>query len=94
MVYIYNILITEDSRHKVDKHGTDEWWVKSVLPEDGDGASPRNIVFKSADTADGPRDYIEDSRLLGCDAEEVNGSPLKMTALHSFKTSGTVHPMA
>jgi hypothetical protein len=37
---------------------------------------------------------IEGSRLLGCDTEEVNGSSLKMKALYSFKTSGTVHPMA
>jgi hypothetical protein len=39
----------------LEKHGTDQQYVKSVLPEDGDGASPRNIVFKPVDVADGPR---------------------------------------
>jgi hypothetical protein len=28
---------------------------KSVLPEDGDGASPRNVVFKRVDAAVRPR---------------------------------------
>jgi hypothetical protein len=37
---------------QVEKHGTDELYVKSVLPEDGDGASPRNVVFKRADAAE------------------------------------------
>jgi hypothetical protein len=27
----------------------------SVLPEDGDGTSPRNVVFKPVKTADRPR---------------------------------------
>jgi hypothetical protein len=27
----------------------------AVLPEDGDGASPQNVVFKSIDAVDGPR---------------------------------------
>jgi hypothetical protein len=40
---------------QVEKHGTDELYVKSVLPEDGDGASPRNIVFKRIDAAVRPR---------------------------------------
>jgi hypothetical protein len=30
--------------------------LENLRPEDGDGASPRNVVsFKSSDTADGPR---------------------------------------
>lgn len=38
------------------KHRIDECWVISVLPEDGDEASPRNVAsFKSPDVADGPR---------------------------------------
>jgi hypothetical protein len=40
---------------QVEKHGTDELYVKSVLPEDGDGASPRNVVFKRIDAAVRPR---------------------------------------
>jgi hypothetical protein len=36
-------------------HGTDELYVKSVLPEDGDGARPRNVVFKRIDAAVRPR---------------------------------------
>jgi hypothetical protein len=42
-------------RRQVNKHRTDEWWVISVLPEDGDGVSPRNVFFKSFDVADRPR---------------------------------------
>jgi hypothetical protein len=30
-------------------------YVKSVLPEDGDGAIPRNVVFKRIDAAVRPR---------------------------------------
>jgi hypothetical protein len=40
---------------QVEKHGTDELYVKSVLPEDGDGASTRNVVFKRIDAAVRPR---------------------------------------
>jgi hypothetical protein len=40
---------------QVEKHGTDELYVKSVLLEDGDGASPRNVVFKWIDAAVRPR---------------------------------------
>jgi hypothetical protein len=40
---------------QVEKHGTDELYLKSVLPEDGDGASPRNVVFKRVDAAVRPR---------------------------------------
>jgi hypothetical protein len=40
---------------QVEKHGTDKLYVKSVLPEDGDGASPRNVVFKRIDAAVRPR---------------------------------------
>jgi hypothetical protein len=34
---------------------TDELYVKSVLPEDGDGASPRNVVLKRIGAAVRPR---------------------------------------
>jgi hypothetical protein len=34
---------------------SDEQYVKSVLPEDWDGASPRNVVFKRVDAAVRPR---------------------------------------
>jgi hypothetical protein len=40
---------------QVGKHGTDEQCVKTVLPEDGDWSSPRNVVFKPVNAADGPR---------------------------------------
>jgi hypothetical protein len=40
---------------QVEKHGTEELYVKSDLPEDGDGASPRNVVFKLIDAAVRPR---------------------------------------
>jgi hypothetical protein len=40
---------------QAEKHGTDELYIKSVLPEDGDGASPRNVVFKRIDAAVRPR---------------------------------------
>jgi hypothetical protein len=40
---------------QVEKHGTDELYVKSVLPEDGDGTSPRNVVFNRVDAAVRPR---------------------------------------
>jgi hypothetical protein len=33
----------------------DKQCVKSVLPEDGDGASPRNVVFKRVNAAVRPR---------------------------------------
>jgi hypothetical protein len=40
---------------QVEKHGTDDLYVKSVLPEDGDGARPRNVVFKRIDAAVRPK---------------------------------------
>jgi hypothetical protein len=35
---------------------------KSVLPEDGDRASPQNVAFKRANAAESREDYIESCR--------------------------------
>jgi hypothetical protein len=44
-----------ESDRQVEKHGTDEQCVNSGLPEEGDGVSARNVVFKPVNAADRPR---------------------------------------